>query len=295
MRYVGKIYRPGPTEYNSYLLQVTLGCSHNKCKFCNFYRDKPFKLRPFGEIEEDIMMARSHYKHVPGVFLIDGNVTCLSMENLRPILKKIREVFPEAAHTNMFGTFRDIARKSVDELKEMRQLGVKMIVAGLESGSDAVLEQMNIGYTADEAISAGQKMNEAGVGLGTGLILGLGGVKHSQSHIEGSIRVLNSFNSTHVGMTVYTPQANSPLFADIKSGEFQLPTYAQIFQEEAEIVRGLNFSQPCVFSTGYYYPNNHVVAGQLPLEKDRVLQEIENRPKLYPEWIDKKIQIGGFM
>ena len=69
MRYEGKIYRPGPTEYNSYLLQVTLGCSHNKCKFCNFYRDKPFKLRPYEELLEDIMMARKSYKHVPGVFL----------------------------------------------------------------------------------------------------------------------------------------------------------------------------------------------------------------------------------
>ena len=295
MRYEGKIYRPGPTEYNSYLLQVTLGCSHNKCKFCNFYRDKPFRVRPYEELEEDIMMARSHYKHVPGVFLIDGNVTCLSIDRLRPILKKIKEIFPESDHTNMFGTFRDIAKKSVDELREMKELGVRMIVAGLESGSDVVLSEMDTGYTADEAIAAGQKMNEAGVGLGTGVILGLGGVIHSEEHIRGTIHVLNSFNSTHVGMTVYIPYSDAPLFADIQSGTFKLPTYEQIFREEAEIVRGLNFKEPCIFSTGYYYPNNHIVAGQLPLEKNRVLREVESRANIYPQWLDKNIQIGGHM
>ena len=295
MRYEGKIFRPGPTEYNSYLLQVTLGCSHNKCKFCNFYRDKPFRMRPYEELEEDIMMARKQYKHVPGVFLIDGNVTCLSMDRLRPILTKIREVFPESAHTNMFGTLRDINKKSVDELQEMKELGVKMIVAGLESGSDSVLSEMDKGYTADEAIAAGQKMNQAWVGLGTGIILGLGGVKHSEEHIKGSIRVLNEFSCTHVGITVYTPQTDSPLFADIQSGAFELPTYGQIFREEAEIVKGLNFQDPCIFSTGYYYPNNHIVAGQLPHEKDKVLREVESRASTYPQWLDKKIQIGGHM
>ena len=295
MRYQGKIYRPGPTEYNSYLLQVTLGCSHNKCKFCNFYRDKPFRMRPYDELVEDMMMARSHYKHVPGVFLIDGNVTCLSMDNLRPILQKIKEIFPESDHTNMFGTLRDINKKSVDELREMKELGVKMIVVGLESGSDAVLSEMNCGYTADEAITAGQKMNEAGVGIGTGIILGLGGVKNSEEHIKGTIRVLNSFSSSHVGFTVYTPYPDAPLFADIRSGDFELPTYEQIFREEAEIVRGLDFKEPCVFSTGYYYPNNHVIAGRLPYEKERILKEVESRVSTYPQWLNKKIQIGGHM
>lgn len=99
MRYEGAIYRPGPTEYNNYLLQVTLGCAHNKCAFCNFYRNKPFRVRPYEEIEEDIMMAHCYYKHVPDVFLIDGNVTCLNMDRLRPILRKIKEVFPESDHT----------------------------------------------------------------------------------------------------------------------------------------------------------------------------------------------------
>ena len=96
-------------------------------------------------------------------------------------------------------------------------------------------------------------------------------------------------------MTVYTPYTDAPLFADIRSGAFELPTYEQIFREEAEIVRGLDFKEPCIFSTGYYYPNNHIIAGQLPHEKDKILQEVESRASTYPQWLDKKIMIGGDM
>ena len=295
MRYEGKIYRPGPTEHDSYLLQVTLGCSHNKCRFCNFYRDKPFKMRPFKEIEEDIMMARSHYKHVPGVFLIDGNVTCLSMDKLRPILKKIKEAFPESDHTNMFGRFSDIYNKTVDELKEMKELGVKMIVAGLESGSDIVLSDIEKGYTADEAIAAGKKMEEAGINLGTGVILGLGGVKNSQEHIRGSLRVLNAIKSSHVGVTVINPQTDAPLYEDIQSGTFELPTYEQIFREETELIKGLNFAAPCIFTVGYLLPNNHIIGGYLPGDKERIIKESEDRVNLYPQWLDKTVKIGGLV
>lgn len=295
MRYEGKIFRPGPTEYGSYLLQVTLGCSHNKCAFCNFYRDKPFRMRPYGELEEDIMMARRHYGRVPSVFLIDGNVTCLSMDRLRPILKKIKEVFPESAHTNMFGTLRDISKKTLDELREMKELGVEMIVAGLESGSDIVLSAVGKGYTAGEAISAGQKMRESGIALGSGVILGLGGIARSREHVEGTIRVLNELCCSHIGITVLNLQADSPMYADVQSGAFELPTYGQIFREEAEIVKGLSLKRQAVFSTGYFLPNDDIIAGILPDEGERVVREVEGRAKLYPQWLGEKIRMHGHL
>jgi len=292
MRYEGTCYPP-PTERDSYLLRVTLGCSHNKCKFCNFYKGQPFQVRPFEEVDEEIVAARNHYEQVSGVFLTDGNVTCLSMGRLRPILKKIKTVFPEAAHTNMYGTFRDINKKSVAELREMKEHGVRMITAGLESGSDIVLSDMDTGYTADEAIAAGEKMNEAGVGLVTVVILGLGGVKHSEEHVRGTVRVLNELNPARVGIAVCVPFMDTPLFNDIQSGFFKLPTYEQIFWEEVEIVRGLKFQESCILSTGHFYPYKHVVEGQLPYEKEKMLQEVENRAKMYSKWLDKKIYVSA--
>jgi len=294
MIYEGKIYRPGPTEHDSYLLQVTLGCSHNKCTFCNYYRDKPFKVRPYEELEKDIMTARSHYKNVPGVFLIDGNVTCLGMDRLRPILQKIKEVFPESDRTNMFGRLSDINGKTLDELKEMRELGVKMIYAGLESGSDIVLSDVKKGYTAEIAIAAGKKAHEADINLGTGAILGLGGIHNSQEHVAGTIRVLNEFKSAHiVGLMVLSLQTDSPLIADVLSGEFELPTYRQIFWEELEIVKGLQFEKPTVFFSGVYMPDNGMIAAILPNDKEKLVRQLEMRSRDYEYLLDEKIRMDG--
>lgn len=295
MRYKGNMFLPGPTESGSYVLQVTMGCAHNKCTFCSFFKDKPFEVRPYEEIEEDIMMARSYYKHVPSVFLADGNATCLSMDRLRPILKKIKEVFPESAHTNMYGTFKDVYRKTVDELREMKEFGVEFIYTGLESGSDIVLSEIKKGYTAKEAIIAGQKLNEAGIGFGSGAILGLGGIKHSHDHVKESIRVMNELNAPAIGLLVLNPQTGTPLFDDIQSEAFELPTYRQIFWEEAEILKGLQVKRPTFVYSGGFLPNIQVITGNLPDDREHIIKQLKNRTKEASQWLDRKIMLNGHL
>ena len=177
-------------------------------------------------------------------------------------------------------------------LHEMRELGVKMIVAGLESGSDIVLSEINKDYTADEAIIAGQKMLDAGIELGTGVILGLGGVKHSESHVIGTIRVLNELPSAQMGFTVLNPQSDSLLYDDIQSGAFDLPTYRQIFREEAEIIKGLKVKEQTIFRTGFFLPGNPVIIGSLPNEKERILKQVEDRVNEYRQILDEKIMMN---
>lgn len=295
MRYEGNLFIPGPSESDSYILQVTMGCTHNKCTFCSFFKDKPFKVRPYEEIEEDIMMARQYYKHVRSVFLADGDATCLSMNRLRPILKKIKEVFPESAHTNMYGSYRDVYRKTVDELKEMKELGVETIYSGLESGSDIVLSNIKKGYTAEEAIIGGKKLDEAGISFNSGAILGLGGVKYSEEHVRETIRVMNEINAPSIGLMVLNPQEGTPLFEDIKSGEFELPTYRQIFWEEAEIIKGLDIKRPTRVYSGAFLPGNKVIFGMLPNDKERILQQLENRNIEYSQLLDRTIMLDGHL
>jgi radical SAM superfamily enzyme YgiQ (UPF0313 family) len=111
-----------PAEASSLLLQVTTGCSLNKCTFCNFCKDRAYSIRPYEQVEADIMEARQMYRRVPAVFLVNGNALSIPMKKLRPIRQKAKEVIPESAHTSMYGTFKDVTRKTVDKLKEFHEL-----------------------------------------------------------------------------------------------------------------------------------------------------------------------------
>lgn len=215
---------------------------------------------------------------------------------MRPVLRKIKEVFPESAHTNMYGSFSDIHRKTVNELREMKELGVEMIVTGLESGSDIVLSEIKKGYTAEEVILAGQKLNEAGIGFGATVILGLGGVKNSEDHVRESIRVMNEINAPAIGTTVVNPQAGKELFYEIQSGAFELPTYRQIFWEEAEILKGLQIKRTTfVFSGGMLPDNRQIIVGNLPDDKGRIFKQLDSRENQNPQWLDYRVRMNTLL
>ena len=216
---------PSPTEWNSYLLQITLGCSHNKCTFCSFFKNKPFRTRPFEEIKEDLQMARAYYKYDPPVFLIDGNATCYSMDKLCPILQEIRKIFLNSPHTNMYARFEDIYKRySVDDLKEMKELNVKLLNIGMESGSDKILMDIKKGNMQAEEIEAASRLNEAGLDFTAAVILGLGDIRDSEEHIRETTKVLNIIQPCAVGVMALNPQSGTPLYEDIQSGKFELPT-----------------------------------------------------------------------
>lgn len=293
MRYVGPVFRPGPTEGNSYLLQVTIGCAHNKCTFCSFFKDKPFRVRPLKEIEEDLKMARAYFPYDPPVFLIDGDATCYTMDKLRPILQKIRETFPNSPHTNMYARFGDIYRRySVDDLKEMKELNVKFLYMGMESGSDKVLSDIKKGTTQAEMLEAARRMNEAGISYNGSVILGLGGVKDSEEHIRESIKVINLMKPSAIGAIVLNPQRGTPLYEDVLSGKFELPTYRDILREERELLEGINVDHPIYVWTGGFLPGAGVVDGVFPQDRDRILKQISQR-RIMGRILDRKIMMDG--
>lgn len=293
MRYVEPIFRPGPTEYNSYLLQVTIGCAHNKCTFCSFYKDKPFRTRPFEEIKEDLRMARQYYKYDPPVFLIDGDATCYTMDKLRPILLEIRKTFPNSPHTNMYARFGDIYKRfSVDDLKEMKELNVKFLYMGMESGSDKVLADIKKGVTQAEMLEAAERIREAGIPYNGSVILGLGGVKDSEEHIRESIKVMNLMKPNAIGTTILNPQPGTPLYTDVLSGRFELPTYRDILREERELLENIGTDYPLNVWTGGFLPGSQMIVGDFPQDRDRILKEISQR-RITNMLLDQKIMVGG--
>ena len=165
MRYEGNIYRP-PSEAYSLLIQVTIGCSHNKCTFCSMFKDKRFRVRDVKEVIEDLEMARRYYGNVGKIFLCDGDALCLANHKLLVILEKIRELFPECQRVSVYGSAKDVLRKSHEELCQLREHGLEMVYIGAESGSDKVLRDIDKRVTAAETIEACLKLKAAGIKFG---------------------------------------------------------------------------------------------------------------------------------
>ena len=155
MRYSGRVFRP-PSEARSLIVQVTYGCSHNTCCFCDMYKEKRFTIRPLQEVLEDFAMARQYYSHVRRVFLADGDALMRKQEDLEIILDYIRETFPECERVTSYASPGSIHAKTSEQLVTLREKGLEMVYMGLESGSDAVLELMQKGHTAAAIIAAGQ-------------------------------------------------------------------------------------------------------------------------------------------
>ena len=291
MRYEEPICRPGMCELDSYLLQVTIGCAHNKCTFCSFYKKKPFRIRPFTEIKEDLQLARLHYSFDPPVFLIDGNATCYSMDRLRPILQEIQKVFPNSPHTNMYARFSDIySHYSVTDLKEMRSLNVRFLYMGMESGSDVVLANVKKGVTQNMIIDSSQRISEAGISFNSSVIFGLGGKINSEEHIKESIKVINQIKPNAVSTTVLCPQKGTPLYNDIIQETFELPTYRDVLREEYMLLDGLVFTQPTLIWTGRFLPGDSVIRAEFPKDKKKVLSAVLNRP-VVNTMLDQTIKI----
>lgn len=265
MHYEGKLWRP-PFEANGLLVQVTLGCTHSGCTFCNMYSDKRFRVRPYEEIEEDLIMARKTYDYVPSVFLMDGNPLALSMDRLRPIYRKIRALFPEAKSINTYARYSDVLRKTPVELVELRELGLLRLTVALESGSDKVLKKVNKGFTASEAIEASDMLREADIEQWTAVILGLGGIADSDEHIAESIRVLNRINPMGLGVPALSVQKGTPLEDDLKNGLFELPTFEDVYKENIRLFKGLQIPDT-EFNTGIVGPLRPFVCGGI-MKKD---------------------------
>ena len=200
MRYEGQIYRP-PGEWRSYLLQCTVGCSHNKCTFCGMYKTKKFHVRPMKEIIEDIAMAREYYgpNNVDKVFLCDGDAIVMRQEHLLQILEALYAAFPHLRQVTVYAGTRSTMTKTQEQLNELRKAGLTRAYLGVESGWDELLKKVNKGVTSEQMLQATSMLKAAGIDLWVMVILGLAGPgEPAKRHIEETIKVLNKMQANHV-------------------------------------------------------------------------------------------------
>lgn len=272
MHYEGKIYRPW-TEANSVLIQTTLGCSMNHCTFCNMFSDKRFRIRDIEDIYQDIESARRFYPHVESIFLIDGNVMAARTDFLLKIFEKIKATFPECQKISLYSGLNDLRRKSPAELKELKQAGLSMAYAGLESGDRLVLEKIKKRMTPEQALEGMALAKEAGIEMLLSFIFGLGGRERSKEHIIETTKLLNQMQPEQIAPMALAIQPGTELEQEVNRGEFVLPTPLQILEEEKYLLENLNFN------TMYWgdHGNNIVsLKGMLPTYQKQFLGQVNN-------------------
>jgi len=273
MRYYGTVIRP-PSEAASYLLQITYGCSHNKCTFCPTYLDKPFKVRPQHEVFEDIQEAQRLMPDTRRVFLCDGNAMVLNTEYLTTVLKALETAFPALQRVGIYANAHDILRKSIKELRTLVAHRLSIIYIGLESGSDKVLKNVCKGATAREIIQAVQKAQQAGFKVSVIALLGLGGTDLWKEHAVSTGRAISEMNPRYFSLLTLMLVPGTILYEQQQKGDFILPDPLAMLKEMRVIIEHTEMKRGCIFRSNHasnYLP----LAGTLPKDKTRLLETID--------------------
>lgn len=286
MHYQGNIFRP-PSEANSILLQVTTGCSHNKCTFCGMYKGERFSIKDDATIMADIDFAAAHCKNQQRLFLCDGDALIIPQKRLIPILEAIRTKLPWLSRIGTYANTKSIRMKSDAELKELYDLGLTIAYMGLESGDDVTLKNINKGSTSEQMIDMGKKLRKSGMKLSITVLLGVGGLERSHIHAQETGRVLSAIDPEFVGALSLMLTPNTPLYKDAEKGAFKLPEAQQMLEELFIMFKETELS------SGYFHANhasNYLpIKAQLPRDKESTLQLIqkalEGKISLKPEYM----------
>lgn len=272
MQYTGNIIRP-PSEADSIILQVTVGCSHNKCTFCGVYKEVDFALKSQEQLEEDLEFAAQHCVNQKRLFLADGDALILPQKKLLHLLSRIRHTLPWIRRVSLYANARAVRSKSPAQLAELKAHGLDRVYFGLESGDDEVLQAVQKGESATSMIEAGIKVRKAGLFLSVTALLGLAGIAGSTRHATETGRVLQMIQPNQIAVLTLIPLPNTLLGKLVESGQFVLPQPKEMLQELRLILQQLSGIR-CQFHANHastYLP----LAGRLPKDRSRLLETVE--------------------
>jgi radical SAM superfamily enzyme YgiQ (UPF0313 family) len=270
MKYEGSIYRP-PSEADSLILQVAVGCSYNKCTFCHSFQGKEFRIKSFEEIKEDIDEVCA-YGPIPRVFLADGDALIIPQPGLVRILEYLKLKIRGLERVGIYANAVDVMKKTREELKELNSLGLGIIYLGLESGNAEVLKRIRKNATAGQMVRAAKRVKEAGILLSITVLLGVGGVDLSREHAEDTGKILSEMDPDYVGALSLIVVPGTPMANDLQSGKLVLPTPFELIRELGIMIANCRFTN-CFFASNHasnYLP----LRIRMPQEKEKALQLI---------------------
>lgn len=271
MRYEGRVFRP-PSEAYSLIVQVTVGCSHNKCTFCDMYKEKRFHLRKLEDVLEDFNIARRQYRYIERVFLADGDALIRKTEDLAAILKHIRKVIPECRRVTSYGSPKSILTKSPEDLALLHSLGLEMIYLGLESGNEQVLKHINKGVTVEDIVRAGQMVKDAGMKLSVTAISGLGGTEMWKEHAIDTANAFSRMKPDYIGLLTLMFEGDVPLRRECEEGKFHLLTAPQVAKETLLMLEHID-SEGSVFRSNHA-SNYLTLKGTLNRDRETMCEQI---------------------
>ncbi len=272
IEYIEPVYRP-PSEWKSLILQVTNGCSWNHCTFCEMYQgqQKTFNHKSMEQLRHDLDIAKQSQMPVNRVFLADGDAMTLSVRRLKGILELINEYFPEVQRISSYCLPRNLINKTVDELKELRALGLKLVYVGCESGDDEVLELVNKGENYESSLAALLKIKAAGIKSSVMILNGLGGELLSQQHAINSARLMNASQPEYLSTLVVSFPLGVDRFEQ-RFPKFVALDQQQLFNEMRVLLESLELNKTIFRSD--HASNYLILKGILGRDKSKLLDKV---------------------
>ena len=267
------LYRP-PSEANSVIFQVTIGCSYNKCSFCNMYRTKKYIERSWNELKSEIDLVAAEQPRTGRIFLADGDALNLQTPVLLRILEYLFLKFKNLERVSCYAMPRNILQKKDTELQLLRQAGLSMLYIGIESGNDLVLRRITKGASQSQIIQSCKKAKDHGFTLSCMIILGIGGRTYSMQHIVDTARIVSEISPNYLAaLTLSLEQGVYDEFMDKYSNQFEPLDDLEILKELDILISGIDSKYPIMFRANHA-SNVYSIGGTLPHDKKMLLSLI---------------------
>lgn len=279
IEYDEPVFRP-PAEARSAIIQATLGCSWNKCAFCEMYTSKNFKVKNIEVLKKEIEVLSKYYSGAKKIFLADGNAFVLSASKLIPILNEINTQFERIQRVSSYALPKDILNKSEAELKQLKELGLKLLYIGIETGDDELLKMINKGETFNSTVEGILKAHDAGIDTSIMIINGLGGQIFSEQHALNSAQIINRISPKFLSTLTLSLPYGLKHFTEKFKGEYQQQTIVELHEELKLFIQNLELHN--VIYRSDHISNNLLLKGNLGRDKELLIDQlnkaIENTP-----------------
>lgn len=275
MHFTGPIFRP-PVEamLGTHLLQVTVGCAHNKCNFCTMYRSVKFKVEPLAQVEEDILELRRTYKKIDRIFLVNGDAFVLGRKKLQEITDLIIKHIPEVSVITMYASINNIKAKSDEDLQAIKKMRINDLWMGTETGNSQALIEINKGHTLDEAREQLLRLEKFGIRHDDGFMLGVAGHGKGMQNAIDTAKLINETKPSILWFGTLGLFEGAPMHTDMLKGNFVPATELEILEEEIKVLEHIELENVPFY--GIHPTNSSSVSGMLPQDKEKMILQLKN-------------------